>query len=224
MCFWFSAIIAYAQIITVEPSSAIIEGNSRPGLATKIVLDKKFVDRSWIRKMKDLGRPDVVKGGAYLLRNIIVPSLRPEPVNWYSVVEATPEGIILFWAFDLGTHFISDTSSTFKTASVLLHEFAVQVYRDDMNLQIAEADKTLDAAVRQHDKQVEQGLKINQSIQKNKIEKLRLEKAIQDNSNDLVKLKNDSSSNKMQQGNLLDEIEKIRRVIEEKKSKLLKIE
>lgn len=213
-----------AQGIVVQPSQAAIEGQQRPGLATQIVLDKKFVERCWIKKMKELGRPDVVKGGAYVIRNLNLTSVRTEPLDLYSLVETTQEGIIVFWAIDLGSHFLSDTCIEYQATSRLLHEFAVQVYREDMNLQIAEADKTLDATVRQHDKQVEQGSKISQNINKNKLEKLKLEKALNDNAADLVRLKNDSISNRLQQGSLLEEIEKIRKVVEEKRAKLQKIE
>lgn len=158
------------------------------------------------------------------MKSVTVPAFSANPLSIYSKIEANTLGTTVFYALDLGTEYASPGTKEFDEAKKFLHEFAVQVYREDLNLQIAEADKAVDAAVKTHDKLMEDGLLILKQIDKNAYEKQEIQLELQKNIAEMVRIKSDSAQNKLHQSNALDEINRLRKVTEEKKNKLTGIQ
>ena len=209
----------FCQKVSVRPEEAEIDKMRRKGLATTIELDRKTVEKAWQKRLKELGKTESDKG-IYTLKSAMVPALSATPVSIFSHIEADTKGTTIFYAIDLGTEYVAPGKPEYDEAKKILHEFAVQVYRDDLNRQIEEADKAVEASVRLHDKQQEQGLSLMKQIERNQSDKAKLMLQLQQNLTEMVQLKNDSAQNKLQQSSALEEIDRLRKVSVDKKNKL----
>ena len=214
---------AVAQRVSVLPAEAEIDGLKRSGLSTTIELERKQVEKAWNKYLKNLGKVESSKGN-YTAKAASVPSIAPGTVNIFSKVEADTRGTTIFYAIDLGTEFVTIGTPAYENARKLLHEFAVQQYRDDLNEQIKEADEVVDDAVRTHEKKVAQGENFQKQLERNAQEKIKLQKELEENARELEKLKNNIEQNKTDQATALEEIKKVRKVSEDKKSKLSSIQ
>ncbi|MES2388462.1 MAG: hypothetical protein V4543_10710 [Bacteroidota bacterium] len=221
--FLFTAGIAGAQKVTVRAEESEIDKMQRKGMATTIELDKKTVERAWLHRFRELGKYES-KSGIYTIKSQVVPAIAATPVTIISRVDADVKGTTIFWAIDLGSEYAAQGKKEFEEAKKLLHEFAVQVYRDDLNRQIEEADKAVDGAVRQHDKLQESGLALMKQIERNQTDNLKLQQQMMININEKVQLKTDSAQNRLLQTTALEEIDKLRKISEEKKNKLSSIQ
>jgi hypothetical protein len=70
---------------------------------------------------------------------------------------------------------------------------------------------------------MEQGLDLSKNLERNRVEKVRLERMFKENLDQLLKLKTDSAQNKAEQMATLDEINRLRAISEQKKNKLKEI-
>jgi hypothetical protein len=207
------------QKVSVKAEEAEIDLMRRKGLATTIELDRKTVEKAWLKKLKELGKTEN-KNGVITLRSVLVPAISEHPVTIFSRLDSDTKGTTVFYAIDLGTEYAAPGSKEFDEAKKYLHEFSVQVYREDLNIQIVEADKAVETAVKTHDKLMDDGLSITKQIENNLSEKRKINEKLQQNTAEMFRIKADSVSNKLQQSNALDEINRLRKVTEEKKNKL----
>jgi hypothetical protein len=212
-----------AQVIEVKPAETTINQIARTGVSVKIELDKKTVEKQWLKLIKQWGKTESFKQGGYQVQQAMVPSVSASAVVVYTGIEADNTGTTVFIAIDLGTALVTKDSKEYDAMKKLLYDFATELYREDINNQIAEADKAVDGAVRFHDKKMEQGLDLAKSLERNKAEKARLERLFKENLDQLLKLKTDSAQNKAEQMATLDEINRLRAISEQKKNKLKEI-
>jgi chromosome segregation ATPase len=98
------------------------------------------------------------------------------------------------------------------------------LYREDIQYQINEADKAVAEAVKAHEKESGKARELAKSLEKNKLDYAKLIKDLADNTRNLAKLRADSALNVATQNSILDEIMRLRKIVEDKKLKLGTIE
>lgn len=220
MCVLAFCFNGHAQSIQVNSTEKNIANAKRKVLSTTIELEKKVVERAWGKRLKEYGKLENNKG-YYAMNAVTIPPIVNAPVTLYTSVEESGEkGTAIFLFIDTGTEVLSPGSKNYEAARNFLYDFVLELYRDDMNMQISESDKAVTGAVKVHDKLVDQGDKIVNNIQKNRAEKVRLEKALIDNELDFQKLTADSTKNRLDQATAEQEINRLRNISEEKKNKL----
>lgn len=214
----------HAQSINIVPKSVEIERIVRSGYQSCIELDRKSVEREWSKKVKGYGKIEASKGGVYIGRELIIPEFGASPVQLFSQIEATSKCTNLFIALQIDGKLVDAQHPSASTLQQYLKSFTVELYRNDLTAQIEEAEKTVDKAVRVHDKTVKEGDNIRKRIDKNAGEKVKLEQQLKDNAAEKINLENQRSKNATDQESALEEIKKVRKIAEEKKAKLATVQ
>ncbi|HOY96083.1 MAG TPA: hypothetical protein PK509_10115 [Catalimonadaceae bacterium] len=209
-----------AQTVEINEASGSIKDKSLKGFVVCLELDVKSVDIGWSRYMKSLGKFETVEKQAVEGLNLILPAISSDAVDFYSKVTVSPRCIQIFMgALRAGSNLELPEEQKDKVRK-MLYDFAIEQYRQDLIKQISEAERVVNLAVKAHDKRTNEGESLRSKITRNKKEKLRLLKDLEDNSNNLRKLRADSVQNASEQETALEEIKKVRQIAEEKKLKL----
>jgi len=222
LAFFLFSLSSFAQKITVQEGSELINSVNRTGLYTIVNLDDKTVEKAWAKRLKDFGKPSSSKG-AYTIPAAEVPGVTAKPGVVYSkVIKDKKGGVKIWWAIDLGSSFVSsdNNASQYRGASQILTDFAAACYRDDINEQIEEAEKALSKTVKDYEKEVKEGESLVRDVEHNKQEKASLEQRLADNATELTTLQNNIQQNKTDQQKAQQDVEKMKQAVEVVKSKL----
>lgn len=227
LCFFLFLTIstfAFGQKIYVDEGNEQIDGINRVGLFTIVNLNSKDVEKAWTKRLKEYGKVESSKSG-YSITAAEIPGVTSKPGQIYSRVVKEKGGTKIWWAIDLGTSFVtsSNNSGAYRGASQVLTDFAAACYRDDINNQIADAEKALSKTVKSYEKEVKQGEDLKKAVERNKQEKANLEQKLVDNANQLKTLQSDIEKNKTDQKTAQQEVDKMKKAVEVVKQKLDKI-
>jgi S1-C subfamily serine protease len=77
-----------AQVIEVKPAETTINQIARTGVSVKIELDKKTVEKQWLKLIKQWGKTESFKQGGYQVQQAMVPSISASAVVVYTGIEA----------------------------------------------------------------------------------------------------------------------------------------
>lgn len=210
-----SVVMAQAQKpIVVTESEQIVDKIRRVGLSTVIEVDDKLVDKMWKDKLKDFGKVKS-SGSEYFIEVANVPGVSSRCVVT-SVVEKVKGGTKVWWSIDMGTQHVSKGSAGYSGAEKILYNFAVEVYREEIQEQIDEATDALEDAQKDLDKEVKEGEDLVDDIADNKetIKKLQEEN---------VQLEKDVEQNKQDQKALQEVIKTRQAELEKVKEKLTQV-
>src|SRR5690554_6758909 len=158
-----------AQKISVTESSETIEKISRTGMYTMIELDDKTIRKAWEKQLKTYGKVESSKD-VYTIHVAQLSSVSNKPCRIISKLTSTPKGTKVWWAIDLGDSYVnsSTNNSAYNSAKKILHDFATQAYRDDINEQIKAAEKALASSVKNQEKEIKEGEDLVKAVEKNK--------------------------------------------------------
>lgn len=219
------SISSYAQKIKVSETTEEVERITRTGLSTTIELDAKSIEKAWQKQLKNYGKTDNTKG-VITVPVANVSAISSSPCRIVSMVKSSGKGATIWWAIDMGDAHVtsSGNSSAYKAAERVLHDFASQCYRDDINEQIKDAEKALNTSVKNHDKEVREGGNLIKDVENNKQDKINLEQKLKENAAELEQLQKDIAKNKTDQAAALQDIEKMKKAVEVVRDKLNHIE
>lgn len=214
-------IACFAQKILIQEGSEVIDNIQRTGLYTVIKLDNKTVEKAWEKKLKNYGKVQSSKG-VLSITGAEIPGVTSKPGKVYSKVLKTKDGTKVWWAIDLGSSFVSTSEGggSYRAASQILTDFAAECYRDDINKEIADAEKALAKTIKDHEKNVKEGENLVSSVEKNKQEKINLENKLKENAEDLKRLEKAIQQNKSDQSKSQNDVTKMKEAVEVVKNKL----
>lgn len=224
-CLWglVAVLLPYLALaqpkVEVKDDEAELDGVRRRGMSVWVELDRKLVDKAWVKKLREAGRADISRTGSLTVRPAALPGV-PQPATAFARTDQSEKGTRVFLAIDLGTEPMANTHPGWPDLKKYLYDFAISAYRDDLNAQIAEGDKAVDQAVKGHETTVDEGLYVKRQMERNLTEKQRLIRLMKENEVEFFKLKADSTQNKINQQAALDEIQRLRQAVESKKNKL----
>lgn len=210
----------YGQSIEVNSANGSIKEKSLKGFVVCLELDLKTVERSWTRYLKSLGKFETVETQAMVGTAIMLASVADDAIDFYSKVTVSPRCVQVFMGATRAGSGLELAENQTENVRKLLHDFAVEQYRQDLISQISEADRVVNLAVKAHDKRTSEANSLKNKISKNLQERKRLIKSLEENASQLIRLKNDSTRNSADLEAAFDEIKKVRQITEEKKNKL----
>ncbi len=218
------SIACFAQKILIQEGSEVVDNIQRTGLYTIIKLDNKTVEKAWEKKLKNFGKVQSSKG-VLSITGAEIPGVTSKPGQVYSKVLKTKDGAKVWWAIDLGSSFVSTSEggSSYRAASQILTDFAAECYRDDINKEIADAEKALSKTIKDHEKNIKEGENLVSSVEKNKQEKINLENKLKENAEDLKRLEKEIQQNKSDQERSRNDVSKMKEAVEVVKNKLNQI-
>ncbi|MCC3157207.1 DNA repair ATPase [Hymenobacter sp. 15J16-1T3B] len=216
----------FAQRSPVDETEMAVKGIPRKGQRVTIQLDSKRVEDSWVKLINEkIGKVKADKG-VYSMDGVVVESISKTPIRIISKVDAVPTGTTVWWSIDLGNAYLSKeaTPQQWKSAEAYLKDFARSLYREDIALQVQEAEKALINSQNNHMAVIAKQDAIKKDIEKNKAKKLEIQQQLAENAADLVKLNNMVDSNLKEQEAARADIVNMRVQLESVKDRLNKIE
>ncbi len=205
--------------IEVHDAPMSFDGLSRHGMAVQIDLADKEIIKKWEKRLKEFGKLESGKSG-YTVNGANIPGLG-KPANIYSIVTSNGTGIKIWWAIDLGSHYVTITHlADHATCKNVLHDFAVQMYRDDVNRQISDAERALATSTKNQEKTISTGATLSKNIENNAQEKIDLELKLKENAEELVELKKAKEQNVLDQQKAAEEVATMQKALEAVKSKM----
>ena len=172
------------------------------------------------KKLKEFGgKSSNVKGGSEI-EGASIPSVAKNPVKIITAVDKAKGGVEVWWAIDMGTTYMEKGGSGWSAAEKILLEFGREAYREDINEQIAEAEKAYEKAQKSYEKEVKEGENLVKDVEDNGKEKIKLEEDLKENGEELIQLKKDQEQNKKDQESAKKEAEKMKQAIDAVRAKL----
>lgn len=214
-----------AQKVEVKELSMTIDNTARVGMSTVLELDLEFVEGLWKKHLKKYGSVKSRNGILYV-EQATMPTITLSNVKVISKLEATDKGTTVWYSLDLGNAYVnaSGDKTQYQEATKLLHDFGVSAYLADINEQIKEAERILSLSVKDQEKTISKGESLQNSIQKNRQEKTKLEQRLVDNAVEYKQLIADSVQNYQNQKFAAENVEKMKRAVEAVRAKVTKVE
>jgi hypothetical protein len=214
---------ANSQDIVVNSANNTFGDKSIKGYVVCLELDVKSVEKNWNKFLKSFGKFENTSKQTLQGQNLMVPSIASDAIDFFSRLVVSPRCIEVFMgALRAGSNLeLLDVQA--ENVKKMLYNFAVEQYKQDITSQISEAERVVNLAVRAHDKRVNEGNNIKNKISKNHKDRSKLAKELEENAKQLTRLKADSTKNVAEQETALDEINKVRKIAEERKQKLSQV-
>lgn len=216
-----------AQTVTVEKEQELVNGVKVDIVRTTLLIaDSRKVERQWSNFLKEFGKVQSQDGMLVveeaIINGISASVTSTSDIKSFSRVTLKPEGTEIWWALQDGDQFIGPDhkSNKFERASNMLHQFGVDMYVNEINEDIGEADHVIDNAAREYDRLLRVSDNLDKRLEKNRYDRIKLEEKLVENANDSIQLKLQMQQNNTDQENALKEIEKLKQARESIRSKL----
>ncbi|MBC6990623.1 MULTISPECIES: DNA repair ATPase [Hymenobacter] len=220
-------VTGYAQKSPVDETDMAVKGIPRKGQRVTIQLDSKRVDDSWLKHLNEkFGNKVKADKGVYSMDGVIIEEISKTPVRVISKVDATPTGTTVWWSLDLGNAYLSKdaTPVQWKSAEGFLKDFARKLYREDLAIQVAEAEKALVSSQNNHMAVIAKSDAIKKDIEKNKAKKQEIQQQLAQNAAELLQYNNQIDMNLKEQEAARADIVNMRVALEAVKDRMNKIE
>ncbi|OWP63900.1 hypothetical protein CDA63_06720 [Hymenobacter amundsenii] len=222
-----SSVTSLAQNSPVDETDMAIKGIPRKGQRVSMQLDSKRVEDSWKKQLDEqFGSKVKADKGIYTMDGVVIDAVSKTPVRVISKVDAVPTGTTIWWSIDLGNAYLSKdaTPVQWKSAEGYLKDFSRKLYREDMAVQVASAEKSLMQAQDQHMAVIAKGDAVKRDIDKNKQKKMEIQQALAQNAAELQQFNNQIDMNLKEQEAARADIVNMRVALEAVKERLNKIE
>jgi len=220
----FFSLFAFAQEVSTYETTKKVDNMPRKGMATTLHLDYKFVEKLWRKKLKEFGgKSTLVKEGSVIIEGASIPPVSKNAVKIVATIYKVKDGVEIFWAIDVGTSYIAQGEDGRDAVDQILVDFGKKAYIEDINIQIKEAERALIKSNKLYQKKIQEGENIVSRIEKNKIEKIKLENELLENGEELIQLQKDQEQNKIEQEQAKEDSEKMKLAVDAVRAKLDKV-
>jgi len=220
-------VTGYAQKSPVDETDMAIKGIPRKGQRVTIQLDSKRVDDSWQKQLSEkFGSKFKADKGVYTMDGVVIEEVSKTPIRVISKVDATPTGTTVWWSIDLGNAYLSKeaTPVQWKSSENYLKNFARMLYREDLAVQVSEAEKALVSSQNNHMAVISKADAIKKDIEKNKLKKQEIQQQLAANAAELLQYNNLIDMNLKEQEAARADIVNMRVALEAVKDRMNKIE
>ncbi|TGE10287.1 DNA repair ATPase [Hymenobacter fodinae] len=221
------SVTSFAQKSPVDETDMAIKGIPRKGQRVSVQLDSKRVEDSWKKKLDtEFGGKVKVDKGIYTMDGVVIEAVSKTPIRVISKVDAVPTGTTVWWSIDLGNAYLSKeaTPVQWKAAEGYLKDFARMLYREDLAIQVAEAEKGLVSSQNNHNAVIAKADAIKKDIEKNKAKKAEIQQQLAQNAAELLQYNNMVDMNLKEQEAARADIVNMRVALEAVKERMNKIE
>ena len=198
----FGFAVLQAQTVTIAPATEFIQTGDFKGIKTLLYLDEKTVVKEWKEFLKKYGKVESPKGGknTYTVAIARMPNVSFMPVVATSKIISGDGATTIFYAIKLDTAFITDPKHPkYPIPRDLLHDFGVRMYREQVNREIAAAEKELDSRTKKHAQLIRKGESLRRDVEQNKQNKVDYGNQLVKNRNDSIQLVRDIATNQTAQ-------------------------
>lgn len=213
--FVFTAFVsmAVAQKVSVTSKSEKVRGEEAPGAGTEIAASAETVGAAWARYLKDVGKGK--SQGDYTAINapVLGTTVYDKGVV-YARVQGDAQASRVWLGLIESEWAVNDISLVQKEIEQLVYRFGVKFYRDQIQLQIDEAQQAVEAVERSQQRLVNQSKDFTNKLTNNEAEKVRLEKQLENNKLEHAALLTRIENNRKAQDSVAAAMIPIKKVLE----------
>jgi hypothetical protein len=217
----------HAQTVEVLRTSESVNGENAEALKmTLLIADSKKVERLWTTFLKNFGKIQS-SDGIFIVQEALIDGISASVtsasnITCYSRVTLKEEGTEIWWVLQEEDKYIGPDfkENKFSRAERMFHQFGVDVYVNEINEDISDADRVIDNAAKEYDRLLRLSESLNKRMEKNGYEKIRLEEKLVENFNDSTQVNLQMQQNTIDQENALLEIQKLKEARESIRGKL----
>ena len=217
----------YAQKSPVDETDMAIKGIPRKGQRVTMQLDNKRVEEAWSKQLSErFGNKLKADKGIYTMDGVVIDEITKTPIRVISKVDPTPTGTSVWWSIDLGNAYLSKeaTPTQWATSEEYLKNFARMLYRQDLAIQMQEAERALLNSQNNHNLVIAKQDDIKKDIEKNKLKKADIQQQLAQNAAEMLQLNNTVDLNLKEQEAARADIVNMRIALEAVKERMNKIE
>ena len=217
----------YAQKSPVDETDMAIKGIPRKGQRVTMQLDNKRVEEAWSKQLSErFGNKLKADKGIYTMDGVVIDEITKTPIRVISKVDPTPTGTSVWWSIDLGNAYLSKeaTPTQWATSEEYLKNFARMLYRQDLAIQMQEAERALLNSQNNHNLIIAKQDDIKKDIEKNKLKKADIQQQLAQNAAEMLQLNNTVDMNLKEQEAARADIVNMRIALEAVKERMNKIE
>lgn len=176
------ATISFSQNydVNVTDHTGMVGKMHHAAVAVTIELDKDEVKSAWKKRMKDFGKVEY-NNGTFKIEQASIKQVSPTALRVLSKVETTNKGTRIWVSLNTGDGYVKSGGKGFNGVKNILEDFAKELYQEDIQRQIDDAQKALADAQKNQEKVVSTADQLEKDIQENEEEHIELEQGIEQN-------------------------------------------
>jgi hypothetical protein len=216
------ALLAGAQKVTVETKAEKVRGEQAPGAQAQLQANFETVSNSWSKYLKDVGKSKTqgeyttisapVLGTTVYDKGIVYAKVTGDGQSarvWMGLIESE-------WA-------VNDISLVQNEIEQLVYRFGVKFYRDQIQLQIDEAQQAVEAVERSQQRLTNQNKDLSNKLTSNEADKVRLEKQLENNKLEHTALLTRIENNRKAQDSVAAAMIPIKKILESHQERQRKV-
>lgn len=202
-------LLAEGQTVKVTRENARVEGDNIPGFEFAVVAPESEVKASVAKYLKGLGRTK--NAGDYMIVAEPLIAGQKHSESLYATTRQVGNTTAAWFGMLLPG---GEVSATDEDLEKLTYDFGLHFHREKIQQQIDESMRAQQAVEKQQNRLVSQHKDLNNKIEGNKREKMRLEQSLVDNRIEREELMKTLESNVKAQDSLFATLEQIKKVVE----------
>lgn len=212
-----------AQTVTVQKQTEKIRSEQADGFATALMGKKDAVASAWNKFLKDIGKSKVTGGEYQPINDPVVGGTVYTGAILYCVLKGDEEKTNVWLGLLPAEWKVNDIEIVNKELEQMIYRFGVQFYRDQIQLQIDEAQRAVDAVEKQTQRLISENKTLNNRLGNNEQQKIQLEKSLKENELENLVLKQKLVNNKKSQDSVAEATVQIKKVVELHKERQRKV-
>lgn len=219
LCGWASVM---AQPIEPKNLTVTIKGEKMDGYSVRLESPKGEVETAWQKFLKDFGKYRSNNDYFFVSEPVVDATPYPKGVI-YGKVEGTEAQPIVWLGMKDSEWDEKHVATVRAELEKLPYRFAVKYYRDQVQQQIDDTQRAVEATDKQQQRLLNQNKELIAKLASNEAEKIRLQKAVEANALENAVLKQKLVDNKKAQDSVSQASLQIKKVLEAQKEKQRKI-
>jgi hypothetical protein len=211
-----------AQTVTVQKQTEKIRSDQAGGYSTELEGKKEAVMSAWTKFLKEVGKAKTTADFQTITEPVVGATVYATGIL-YTTNQSTDQKTKV-WIGLIETEWkVNDIEIVNKELEQMVYRFGVKFYRDQIQLQIDEAQQAVDAVEKQTQRLVNENKNLNNRLVNNEQQKVQLQKSLKENELEHLVLQQKIVNNKKSQDSVALATTQIKKVVELHKERQRKV-
>jgi hypothetical protein len=211
-----------AQQVSVSADARTVKGGACEGFVTSLDGSNASVSQAFIRYLRQYGKVKTSDGEITVTNPMLGGNVYEKHIM-YAVVKGDEKSATAWMGLNKSEWPENDTEVLLARIKDLTYQFGIKYYRDLVQVEIDETQQAVDAIERKVARLIQQNKDLNSKLLNNEQDKVRLEKALEQNATDHATLLLKIEANKKSQDSVAAAGVQVRKVLEARREKQSKI-
>lgn len=213
----------WAQTVTVQKQTAKIRSEEATGFGTELTGKKDAIANAWSKFLKDIGKTKVTGGEYQPITDPVVDGTVYASGILYGTINGTEEKTKVWLGLLEAEWKVNDIEIVNKELEQMVYRFGVKFYRDQIQLQIDEAERAVEAVEKQAQRLASESKTLSNKLTNNEQQKVQLQNALKENELEHLVLEQKIINNKKSQDSLAQTAIQVKKMVEVHKERQRKV-